>query len=160
MLLALNPSFTESAKRGLFPVLNRNERGKWEMANGYYYTRDHLGSVREMTDSSGTIVARYSYDPYGRTSLVSGTNLATKQFTGDYYHAASGLNLTMYRAYDPNSGRWLSRDPIAEQGGINLYAYVRENPLNMIDYLGLEGTWTFTISPSKSPAGKGDRHRR
>ena len=44
---------------------------------GYYYTRDHLGSVREMVNSSGTIVARYSYDPYGNTTLVSGTNIAT-----------------------------------------------------------------------------------
>jgi len=78
----------------------------------YYYTRDHLGSVREMCSSSGTIVARYSYDPYGRTTLVSGSNLATKQYTGDYYHATSGLYLTKYRAFDPNTGRWL-RQPIA-----------------------------------------------
>ena len=52
----------------------------------YYYTRDHLESVREMCSSSGTIVSRMSYDPYGRTTLVSGTNLATFQYTGDYYH--------------------------------------------------------------------------
>ena len=57
----------------------------------YYYTRDHLGSVREMLNSSGAIVARYSYDPYGRATLVSGTNLATKQYAGDYYLLFSKL---------------------------------------------------------------------
>jgi RHS repeat-associated protein len=89
----------------------------------YYYTRDHLGSVREMCNSSGTIVARYGYDPYGApppgysTNLISGTNLATKQYAGMYMHQPSGLYLTKYRAFDPNTGRWLSRDPIAERGG-------------------------------------------
>ena len=45
----------------------------------YYYTRDHLGSVREMLNSSGSIVSRLSYDPYGKMTVVSGTNLPTKQ---------------------------------------------------------------------------------
>jgi RHS repeat-associated protein len=90
-----------------------------------------------MCSSSGTIVARYGYDPYGRTTLVSGSNIATKQFAGSYYHAASGLNLTLYRAYDSNTGRWLSRDPIAEGGGINLYDYVDDDPSNLTDPAGL-----------------------
>jgi hypothetical protein len=47
------------------------------------------------------------------------------------------LNLTLFRAYDPTSARWLSRDPIAERGGINLYAYVRNMPINAFDPLGL-----------------------
>lgn len=74
----------------------------------YYYTRDHLGSVREMLNSSGTIVARYSYDPYGRTTLVSGTDLATKQYAGMMKHVSSGLYLTPFgNTYDPNMGRSL-----------------------------------------------------
>ena len=95
--------------------------------------------------STGTMVARYAYDPYGRpppgqtTNFVpgSGTDLATKQYTGDYYHATSGLNLTKYRAYDSNTGRWLSRDPISERGGINLYGYVFNSSINATDPLGL-----------------------
>jgi RHS repeat-associated protein len=105
--------------------------------NSYYFTHDHLGSVREMTDANGNLIARYDYDPFGRRTLVSGTDLADFGFTGDYFHAVSGLDLTLYRAYDANLGRWLSRDPIAEAGGINLYAYVLNNPVNKIDPLGL-----------------------
>jgi RHS repeat-associated protein len=55
------------------------------------------------------------------------------------YHAQSGLYLTMYRVYDPQTGRWLSKDPIEEEGGFNLYAYVEGDPLNYIDPLGLWG---------------------
>lgn len=43
----------------------------------------------------------------------------------------------MYRAYDPELGRWPSRDPIEEDGGINLYAYVKNSPLSWVDLLGL-----------------------
>jgi hypothetical protein len=48
------------------------------------------------------------------------------------------LSLTMYRAYDPNLGRWLSRDPLGEVAGTNLYAYILNNPLRFIDILGLD----------------------
>ena len=58
-------------------------------------------------------------------------------FTGHYYHARSGLYLTLYRAYNPTIGRWLSRDPIGEDGGLNLYGYVVNDPLNKTDILGL-----------------------
>jgi RHS repeat-associated protein len=106
----------------------------------YYYTRDHLGSVREMLNSSGTIVARYSYDPYGRATLIQGTNLADFQYAGYYEHQTSGLNLTWFRAYDANTGRWLSRDPspdAEENLGPNLYEYVDNDPENEMDPLGL-----------------------
>ena len=124
----------------------------------YYYTKDHLGSVREMINlGTGAIAARYDYDPYGRpipgqsTNLISGSNLANFQYAGYYEHLPSGFNLTKYRAYESNAGRWLSRDPIGENGGINIFGYVRNNPVNSIDYLGLEGLWVFVIF--NSPGG-------
>jgi RHS repeat-associated protein len=114
--------------------------GEGEQISGvnYFFTRDHLGSVREMTDASGAIQARYDYDPYGRRTKISGSLDADFAFTGDYYHAASGLYLTLYRAYDSDLGRWPNRDPIQERGGLNLYAYVANNPVNKIDPLGLD----------------------
>jgi RHS repeat-associated protein len=107
----------------------------------YYYTRDHLGSVREMTNSAGSLVARYDYDPFGRRTLVSGTDLADFGFTDFYYDQASGLDLTWFRAYDASLGRWLTRDPIGENGGINIYAYVLNNPVNGADPQGLWFGW-------------------
>jgi RHS repeat-associated protein len=59
-------------------------------------------------------------------------------YTGHYYHARSGLYLAPYRAYDPTIGRWISRDPIAEKGGLNLYGYLRNRPIHSVDPLGLD----------------------
>jgi RHS repeat-associated protein len=106
-------------------------------ATNYYYTKDHLGSIREVVDGSGSVKSRYDYDPYGRRTLVSGTDLADFGFTGFLYHKSTGLNLTLFRAYDSDLGRWLSRDPIAERGGLNLYGYVGNNPINNTDLIGL-----------------------
>jgi RHS repeat-associated protein len=53
-----------------------------------------------------------------------------------FAHQASGLYLTLNRAYDPYSGRWLSRDPIGEHGGINQYVYAGDDPVNFVDRTG------------------------
>lgn len=98
----------------------------------YYYTRDHLGSIREVTSASGTVLARYDYDPYGARTKT-GSFDCDFGFTGHYYHSPSGLFLTLYRAYDPSAGRWLSRDPLGEMGGLNLYEYGLNNPINAVD---------------------------
>jgi len=104
----------------------------------YYYTRDHLGSIREMTDSTAKVRAKYDYDPYGLRSARLADDLDCEWgFTGHFHHVGSGLNLALYRAYDPSLGRWLSPDPIGEGGGTNLYAYCRNNFLNLYDPDGL-----------------------
>lgn len=108
----------------------------------YFYTRDHLGSIREVTDSSGGVRARYTYDPYGRRTRVAGDLAADFGFAGMFFSAETGLYLATFRVYDPELGRWLSRDPLRDaekKEGPNLYAYVGNNPVNMIDPLGLEG---------------------
>ncbi len=116
-------------------------QGQYQGTGAYFYTRDHLGSIREMTDVNGTVVARYDYDPWGRSTTVIGTNKPDFNFTGLYQHAKSGLDMATYRAYDPDLGRWLSRDPIAENGGINLYEYADNDPINGVDPLGLKTCW-------------------
>jgi len=120
-------------------------QGEQQSGTNYYYTYDHLGSVREMCTSTGTITSRMAYDPYGRTTTVSGTVLPTKQYAGMYLHVASALYLTLAgdgdstgRLYDASTGRWLNRDPIAEKGGLNLYEYVSDDPIRYVDILGLE----------------------
>jgi RHS repeat-associated protein len=110
------------------------------IAGNYFYTRDHLDSVREVTDGSGTLRARYAYDPFGRRTQVAGDISADFGFAGMFWSSEAGLNLTRYRAYDPALGRWLSRDPMKRAEiieGPNLYAYVGNDPVNLIDPLGL-----------------------
>jgi RHS repeat-associated protein len=107
-------------------------------STSYYYTKDHLGSTREMTDSSGMIHARYDYDPYGRLTKVQGDLDSDFTYAGYYNHSLTGLFATLNRFYDPDLGRWISRDPIGESGGINLYSYVVNEPIGWTDPEGLD----------------------
>jgi RHS repeat-associated protein len=105
----------------------------------YFYSKDHLGSIREMTDATGAVRTRYDYDPFGNTTMVSGDLSVDFGYTGHYWLNTIGNNLYLapFRAYDPTIGRWISRDPIGERGGLNLYGYVANNPVNLIDPDGL-----------------------
>jgi RHS repeat-associated protein len=111
-------------------------QGMQEGTDAYFYTRDHLGSIRELTDSTGVVRARYEYDPYGRQTKVSGDKDSPFGFTGHFVHSPSGLLLAPYRPYSPSLGRWLTEDPIGLAGGGNLYAYVSNGPTNAIDPTG------------------------
>jgi RHS repeat-associated protein len=111
----------------------------------FYYTRDHLGSIRELTDTTGAVQARYAYDPYGQRTKLSGSADTEMGFTGHYYHSASGLYLSPTRAYDAKIGRWISRDTSGEEAGLNLYAYCNDDPIDFTDSSGMclddPGSW-------------------
>jgi RHS repeat-associated protein len=108
----------------------------------FFYTRDHLGSVRDLTDDAGTVRARYSYDPCGRVTFLEGDLKADFGFAGMFRPVEEpGLYLALFRAYDPKIGRWLTRDPLRNaeiKEGPSLYAYVSNNPTNRVDLWGLE----------------------
>ena len=108
------------------------------IANGtrYYYVTDWLGSVTQIVTSAGDIASQFTFDPYGNRTAVSGTVIPDIGYAGYFSHSVSSLDFTEHRAYDPSRGRWLNRDPIGEEGGLNLYAYVRGNPLSYIDPTG------------------------
>jgi len=131
-----------------FPQGMKIEAGP--LTGSYFYTRDHLGSIRELTDGSGNVRARYSYDPYGRRTRVSGDVEADFGFTGMFWTEEARLSLTHFRAYDPDLGRWLSRDPLEDaelEVGANLYAYVGNDPVNYIDPEGLSPITPGGLSP-------------
>jgi RHS repeat-associated protein len=111
-------------------------------AANYYYTRDHLGSIREVTSSLGSLVARYDYDVWGKAVVLSGNMTVDFGYTGHYFHQPSGLNLAMYRVYSSTMARWTSRDPINDAEmlpeGPNMYAYVANQPTRLEDALGLQ----------------------
>jgi RHS repeat-associated protein len=119
-------------------------QGEQAGAVKYFYTKDHLGSIREVMGANGTVVSSSRYDAWGVRSTVGTQDAASFGFTGHMEHKELGLVFTLYRAYDPATGRWLSRDPIGESGGINLYGYVANNPVNLIDPLGLSDSWPWS----------------
>lgn len=105
-----------------------------EIHNGtaLFYARDQVGSIVALINRRGHVVGRLSYGAYGKMTHAYGI-LPDYRYAGLYYHPASGLELATYRAYAPGLKRWLSRDPLREAGGINLYAYVGDNPISYID---------------------------
>jgi RHS repeat-associated protein len=107
-----------------------------------FYFADGNGNVVRMVSTNQAVVASYRYDPFGNL-ISSGGSLAGAnlyRFSSKPVHLGSGLYYYGYRFYDPNLQRWLNRDPIEEDGGINLYGYVDNDPLGRADPFGLDGT--------------------
>ena len=130
-------------------------------ARHYHY--DGNGNVTEITDLAGAKVASYRYDAYGNTLAASGPysaqnryRFSTKPLDGEVTGAP--LYYYGYRFYDPITGSWLSRDPIEEEGGVNLYGFVGNDGICAVDSLGLEST-KITINGKKSKTGKGYEKR-
>jgi RHS repeat-associated protein len=111
----------------------------------------HSGSTREVTNSGGSLVGQFAYDPFGRTMLLQGSTIPDFQFAGYYMHTPSGLNLTRSRAFDSSLGRFINPDPIGIAGGINLYAYVGNKPNELSDPVGLQSDCD---CPSAAPGDK------
>jgi RHS repeat-associated protein len=113
----------------------------------HYALNDAMGSVTAVASTAGAIVERYSYTAFGQSQVMD-ANFADRsmslydwqtRFHGESKDAETGYYNYGYRYYDPVTGRWPSRDPIGERGGLNLYGFVRNNAIRWIDILGLEG---------------------
>ncbi|HZS35274.1 MAG TPA: RHS repeat-associated core domain-containing protein, partial [Polyangia bacterium] len=105
----------------------------------YYHVTDGLGSVRRLVDVNGVVQGRSAYDPYGNVVEQSGPLDSDVGYAGYFRHAPSQLSLTMFRAYRPELGTWLNRDPAGEIEGPNRYQYADSQPVNHVDSLGLRG---------------------
>ena len=114
-------------------------------AKTYYYAHDANGNVTQLIDGAdGSVAAHYEYGPFGEAVVVTeDADVAQSfahggfRFSGKLLDSETGLYYYGYRYYDPGHGRWLNRDPLEEQGGINLYGFVGNDPINAIDPLGL-----------------------
>ena len=106
-----------------------------------YYHNDHLGTPQRLTDKAGNLLWAADYDAYGKatTRVNASAQLATPQalrLPGQINDPETGLHYNDRRFYDPDTGRYLTRDPIGFEGGINLYTYAAGSPSRFTDPTG------------------------
>ncbi|MCP4723101.1 MAG: hypothetical protein GY860_26920 [Desulfobacteraceae bacterium] len=118
-----------------------------------YYINDHLGTPIKIIDDEGQVVWDGAYLPFGRADTGSSDAQNQFRFPGQYYDGETGLHYNWHRYYDPDTGRYLTPDPIGLAGGINPFVYAMGNPVNAIDPLGLS-SW-FPV-----PGNKGWDYRK
>lgn len=118
----------------------------WDQSYGYDNAR-RLSSVTSLAGS------------FGYTLSISGPlgDANAYRFSSKEWNENSGLYYYLYRFYDPNCQRWPNRDPIGERGGLNLYGYVGNSPINRIDPLGLDfagmfNGWNPYYQPPPNPS--------
>jgi RHS repeat-associated protein len=106
----------------------------------HVYHGDGLGSVRALTDAAGLITDTAQADPWGVAGLGAGSSAQPFGYTGEQRDLETGFLHLRARAYDPGTGRFLQRDPVAGAGAVpttlNRYAYVLNNPVNHVDPSG------------------------
>lgn len=126
---------------GIGGLLARTDHTTLPVSHAYYHA-DGNGNVTMLLNQQQTPVAHYWYHPFGNVYAKSGplADINTYQFSSKEFDARSGLVYYGYRFYDPMFQRWITRDPIGELGGANLYAYTANNPTNRRDPFGLDDT--------------------
>ena len=106
-------------------------------ASLYCYGMDFNKNVTEVFDAQGTIAAAYDYSPYGQAASTEDL-VQLVQWPGEMHDEEPALVYYNYRYYNPKDGRWINRDPIAEQGGWNLYAFLGNSTQDKFDMFGLQ----------------------
>lgn len=131
--------------------------GLWMIQSGtsaYFPMYDAMGNVLALAEAgTNAKAATYCYDPWGNLLTATGTAAEVNpfRFSTKYQDEETGLihfpGESGGRYYDPRTGRWLSRDPIGENGGIGLYGYCGNDPANRIDPFGEKSSVTMAMTP-------------
>ncbi len=118
----------------------------------YYYHYNHKGDVVALTDGNGELAAYYEYDAWGNTMTEAETSGVDNpyRYSTKEWDEKSGLYYFGARYYYPEIGRWTQRDPAGIVDGLNLYSYVRNDPLGQIDPEG-KFMWPFRKKKPKKP---------
>ncbi|MCL4524528.1 MAG: hypothetical protein M1453_00390 [Acidobacteria bacterium] len=112
-------------------------------ASAIYLHTDHLGSTRRCTNADGSSAGTCDYEPFGENQPGTSCSVPTRfRFAGMDFDANTNFYHTWFREYDPNQGRWMAVDPLPgsedDPQTRNRYVYVRNDPINFIDPLGLK----------------------
>jgi RHS repeat-associated protein len=126
---------------GYLPGTDWSTNPLFQQSHGSYfwYLNDHLGTPQKMVDSTGTVVWAARFDSFGNAQVDVNLQTNNLGFAGQYYDQESGLYYNYHRYYDPLLGRYLRKDPLGLDAGINFYVYVENNPLIVVDPEGLMG---------------------
>ncbi|KMQ50390.1 putative insecticidal toxin protein [Chitinispirillum alkaliphilum] len=121
-----------------------------------YQYGNHLGSASLELNDTGALISYEEYFPYGGTSFTCGTSqkevkLKEYRYTGKERDEATGLYYYGARYYAAWLGRWLSADPAGPVDGLNLYEYVRGNPVGLVDPDGRESWNHVSFSNEEDP---------
>ena len=123
----------------------------------HFAAYDGNGNVVGLVDATdGSPSADYEYDPFGQRVRCSAAaaQINPFQFSTKYLDAESGFSYYGHRFYNPSTGRWLSRDPIFERGGLNLYGMTGNDPISKIDFNGTD----YAIVVTTGKCGVHHRH--
>jgi len=113
----------------------------------WYYHYDGLGSVTELTDSTGALAQAYEYDAWGIPTIYDPTSSIGNPYlyTGRRWDAPISLYYYRARHYNPATGRFIQPDPIGYDDGPNLYTYVSNSPTVFVDPTGMEGGYHYDL---------------
>lgn len=107
--------------------------------NAYVPTHDQVGNVMSLVDmGTKEVVEKYRYSAFGEVEDKENVKMCPWRFSSKRSDPETGLIYFGRRYYDPDTGRWITPDPIGFEGGPNLYAYVSNNPLTHVDLYGLD----------------------
>ena len=153
LLAVISPLWANPRLLRIHPLWKGGWGGGGADGGLFYPCYDANGNITEYVDTNGVVVAHYAYDAFG--NLTPNSSFLTPnspdfrfRFSTKYLDAETGLYDYIKRPYSPKLQRFISRDPIEEQGGLNLYGFCGNDPINKWDYLGMN----VPADPSKMSA--------
>ena len=139
--LDLNAGLTQVLADGTNTYLYGLSRIGEQQPGGFaYHLPDALGSVRQLTNASGSVTLARSYEPYGNVMSSAGTGTTNYNFAGEWRDATTNLFYLRARYYSGTQGRFLTADSwlgeYTRPQSLNGFAYVEGNPINRVDPSG------------------------